>query len=63
MSVGVTEGIALGFERLLFIPISPQADRLGCAREGEGNQPWSGGAGSGAIVTGLVQFPRTLREI
>jgi|SRR5215467_854212 len=29
--------------------------RLGKARDGEGNRPWSAGAGAGALATGLAQ--------
>jgi hypothetical protein len=36
---------------------------LGKGRAGEGNRPWSAGAGSGALTTGLVQTAWVLAAI
>ena len=36
---------------------------LGKARSGEGNRPWSAGAGAGALATGLAQGAWMLRQI
>ncbi len=36
---------------------------LGTARGGEGNRPWSAGAGTGALATGLVQAAWVLAAI
>jgi hypothetical protein len=36
---------------------------LGKARGGEGNRPWSAGAGSGALATGLAQGAWMLRQL
>ena len=36
---------------------------LGKARDGEGNRPWSVGAGSGALATGLAQRAWMLRQL
>ena len=47
--------VALGFECPLFVPIRSDPDELTRARIGEGNRPWSAGAGAGALVTGLVE--------
>ncbi|RCK70158.1 hypothetical protein DT076_05620 [Desertihabitans brevis] len=57
--------VALGFEAPIVVPVSPVDTSegwrtLGRARQGEtgGGQsrPWSAGAGSGALTTGLVQL-------
>jgi len=47
--------VALGFECPLFIPVRKKPEKLTSAREGEGNRPWSAGAGSGSLVTGLAE--------
>ena len=36
---------------------------LGRARDGEGNRPWSAGAGAGALATGLAQGAWMLRQL
>lgn len=55
--------VALGFECPLFVPVPTDDMALGGARGGEGNRPWSAGAGTGALATGLVQAAWTLSEI
>lgn len=55
--------VALGFECPLFIPLSEEASMLTKARAGEGNRPWSAGAGVASLVTGLVQSTWILRKI
>lgn len=55
--------VALGFECPLFVPVPDDPMKLGCARGGEGSRPWSAGAGTGALATGLVQVSWVLREI
>lgn len=45
--------VALGFECPLFIPVMSNPNLLNKGRPGEGNRPWSAGAGSGALATGL----------
>ncbi|MBZ9639414.1 hypothetical protein [Streptomyces sp. PSKA30] len=51
---------ALALEAPMSVPV-PDADRadawqaLGRARGGEGNRPWSAGAGAGVLATGLAQ--------
>jgi hypothetical protein len=57
------ELVALGFECPLFVPIPDEPELLGKARPGEGNGPWSAGAGTGALATGLVQSTWLLRHI
>ncbi len=56
----VVEGLhrgraALGFECPLFVPLADEPRDLTRARQGEGSYAWSGGAGCGALATGLVQ--------
>jgi hypothetical protein len=55
--------VALGFECPLFVPLPDEELQLGCARPGEGSRPWSAGAGSGALATGLVQVVWVLAQI
>jgi hypothetical protein len=47
--------IAVGFECPLFVPVSKESEDLTKARDGEGNHPWSAGAGCGALTTGLPE--------
>jgi len=59
--------VALAFESPLSVPV-PVAEGagwkdLGRARAGEGNRPWSAGAGSGALATGLVQLAWVCRFV
>jgi len=55
--------VALGFECPLFVPISDDPARLTSARKGEGRRPWSAGAGSGVLATGLTETVWILRRI
>ena len=55
--------VALGFECPLFVPVPTETLRLGAARIGEGNRPWSAGAGAGALAAGLVQMAWVLAEL
>lgn len=70
----VTAGVpvALGFEAPLMVPVSPVGVvdgwlTLGQARQGESadgrSRPWSAGAGSGALATGLVQLAWVLERV
>ena len=54
---------ALGFECPLFVPIPSDPQKLTSARSGEGNRPWSAGAGSAALATGLTEVVWILKEI
>ncbi len=54
---------ALGFECPLFVPLADQPTDLTAARSGDGNRPWSAGAGCGALTTGLVQVAWILSRI
>ena len=47
--------VALGFEAPMFIPRPVSADRLNKARVGEGSSPWSGGAGTAVLASGMQQ--------
>jgi hypothetical protein len=55
--------VALGFEAPLFVPVPEDADFIGRARQGEGNRPFSAGAGCGALVVGLQEVAWVLRAI
>lgn len=64
--------VALGFEAPLMVPVSPVSPvegwrTLGQARQGETvdgrSRPWSAGAGSGALATGLVQMAWILERV
>jgi hypothetical protein len=55
--------VALGFECPLFVPVPEDPFRLGAARQGDGARPWSAGAGTGALATGLVQAAWILAEL
>jgi hypothetical protein len=57
------QGVALGFECPLFVPVPEQPLRLGMARPGEGNRSWSAGAGAGAMATGIVEVAWILSEL
>ncbi len=61
----VAEGlpVALGFECPLWMDLPAAAMELTRARQGEGNRPWSAGAGAGALATGIVQVTWILREL
>lgn len=52
-----------GFESPLFVSVPTDAFQLGKARPGEGNRPWSGGPGTAALATGLVETAWILREL
>lgn len=56
-------GVALGFECPLYVPFRRDPDELTRARTGEGNRPWSAGAGSGALATGLVEVLWVLEAV
>jgi hypothetical protein len=55
--------VALGFECPMYVPVPQEALLLGVARENEGNRPWSAGAGSGSMATGLVEAAWVLRAL
>lgn len=61
--------VALGFECPLFVPVPSNPIGLTQARLGEGNRPWSAGAGAGSLATGLTECVwilervRTLAEV
>ena len=55
--------VALGFECPLWLPMPVEAHRLGKARPGEGSRPWSAGAGSGALTTGVQQMAWVLSAL
>lgn len=55
--------VALGFECPLFLPIPEEPLYLTSARKGEGDRPWSAGAGCGALATGLTETTWILSRI
>ena len=55
--------VALGFECPLFIPVTNDPELLTSARDGEGNRPWSAGAGAASLVTGLSETIWVLTQI
>lgn len=55
--------IALGFECPTFVPVPNDAAALGKGRHGEGSRPWSAGAGTGSLATGIVQIAWIAREV
>lgn len=57
------EAVALGFECPLFVPVPATPLQLGAARLGEGNRPWSAGAGASSLATGLAQVSWILAEL
>lgn len=55
--------IALGFECPLFVPVTDNPQNLTSSRKGEGDRPWSAGAGCGALATGLTETAWILNKI
>jgi hypothetical protein len=55
--------VAIGFECPLFVPINNDPMRVNSARKGEGCRPWSAGAGTGALATGLVEVLWVMNEV
>lgn len=55
--------MALGFECPLFVPVPRDPQKLTSARAGEGNRPWSAGAGAAVLATGLTEVVWLLRAI
>jgi hypothetical protein len=45
--------VALGFECPLFVPVAKAPEHLTKGRAGEGNRPWSAGAGVAVLASGL----------
>jgi hypothetical protein len=62
------DGLALGFEAPMFVPLRDDPKKLTAARTGEcggggPNRPFSAGAGAAVLVTGLVVVPYVLRKL
>lgn len=55
--------VALGFECPLFLPLPDDPIDLTSARPGEGDRPWSAGAGAGSLATGLTETVWILDQI
>ena len=55
--------VALGFECPGWVPVPMASIDLGSRRSGEGRYPWSAGAGSGALATGIAQIAWILRSL
>ena len=55
--------VTIGFECPLFVPMRSDPQKVNTARNGEGNRPWSAGAGTAALATGLVELLWVMNEI
>ena len=55
--------VALGIEAPLWWPVPPRQGDLGKARRGEGDRPWSAGAGATITPTAVTQLAWILREV
>lgn len=55
--------VALGFECPLFVPLPLDPGDLTKARVGEGDRPWSAGAGAACLATGLTEIVWILEKI
>lgn len=55
--------LAIGFEAPLFAPYRSTAKAVLKGRSGEGNRPWSAGAGAAVTAAALGVVPYTLREL
>ncbi|MFX0199654.1 MAG: hypothetical protein ACFFCW_26320 [Candidatus Hodarchaeota archaeon] len=55
--------VALGFECPLFVPVPRNPHDLTRARSGEGNRPWSAGAGAAVLATGLTETVWILSKV
>jgi len=55
--------VALGFECPLFVPLTENPYQLTRARSGEGNRPWSAGAGAAVLATGLTETVWILKQV
>jgi hypothetical protein len=55
--------VALGFEAPLFVPLPAAADDLGKGRVGEGNRPWSAGAGAAVMAYAAQQVAWVLTAL
>jgi hypothetical protein len=55
--------VALGFECPLFVPIPDDPRELTSARQGDGDRPWSAGAGAGSLAIGLTECQWVLDRV
>ncbi|GAA2583114.1 hypothetical protein GCM10010435_71090 [Winogradskya consettensis] len=57
VAAALTRGdqVALLLEAPMAVPVPDRWEDLGKARAGEGNRPWSAGAGAGVLATGIAQ--------
>lgn len=58
-----TKGLLLGLEACLFVPIRKEVLRLTAGRKGEGNRPWSAGAGAQVLAINLPIMTYIFSEI
>ncbi|MBE7467272.1 MAG: hypothetical protein HS116_27675 [Planctomycetes bacterium] len=61
--LGKGSKVALGFECPTFVPVDTDHFMLTKARKGEGNRPWSAGAGAASLAAGLSEIAWTLQRI
>jgi hypothetical protein len=62
-ALGAGRPVALGFECPLAVPVPDAHAELGRGRQGEGNRPWSAGAGASSMATGVAQASWVLAAI
>ena len=55
--------VALGFECPLWVPVRHSPEKLTLARGGDGNRPWSFGAGVASLAAGLTETAWILQEV
>lgn len=55
--------VTLGFECPLYLPLRSDVEKIRKARDGEGDRPWSAGAGRGVLIPGLYQSVWLLQAI
>jgi hypothetical protein len=61
--INAGQRVALGFECPLFLPLPDDPIKLTSARPGEGDRPWSAGAGAAALATGLTETVWILEQV
>ncbi len=62
-SLAKGQKVALGFECPLWIPVSSSPEDLTKGRNVDGKYPWSAGAGTAVLTTGLTQIVWILSEL
>jgi hypothetical protein len=64
LAVALDDGpLALGFEAPMFVPLHKDVTNITRGRNGEGNRPFTSGAGCAALVCALLVVPYVLRKL